>query len=258
MWAISASLTRQMATSALPRPSCSRTRRKNNSRGGLATRTVRWRFRIILDEYRGSMKLRSSVNFFDLWRPGLGRARFRFAIHGIDGLAATLRLGTIILLIGADDLLYQVVAHDIFFCEVGDADLVDFAADFQRLNQPGFLARRQVDLRDVTGDDGLGIKAQAREKHLHLFTGGILRFVENDERVVERAAAHERQRRDLDDSLFEKAVQLVGFKHVVQRVVKRAHVRVDFLLQRAGKETETLAGFDGGTRENDAVDLLCQ
>jgi len=78
--------------------------------------------------------------FFDLCFPGLGHARFGFAVRRIDGLAAALRLSTIILLIGADDLLHQVMAHHIFFGEVGDADAVDFAADFQGFDQAGLLS----------------------------------------------------------------------------------------------------------------------
>ena len=43
--------------------------------------------------------------------------------------------------------------------------------------------------------------------------------------------------------------------HVVQRVVERAQIGVDLLLEIAGQEAEALAGFDGRAREHDAVDL---
>ena len=114
----------------------------------------------------------------------------------------------------------------------------------------------QVNLRDVAGDDGFGIEAEPREEHFHLFAGGVLGFVQNDEGIVERAAAHEGQRRNFDDAFFEKTFEFVGFEEVVERVVKRAHVGINFFLQRAGKKSEAFAGFDGGTRENDAIHLL--
>ena len=41
-------------------------------------------------------------------------------------------------------------------------------------------------------------KPEAGEEHLHLLAGGVLRLVEDDEGVVQRAAAHEGERRDLD------------------------------------------------------------
>ena len=40
--------------------------------------------------------------------------------------------------------------------------------------------------------------AEARQEHAHLLARRVLRLVEDDEAVVERAAAHERERRDLD------------------------------------------------------------
>ena len=64
--------------------------------------------------------------------------------------------------------------------------------------RPRGLAAGQVHLGDVAGDHGLAVEAEPGEEHLHLLDGGVLRLVEDDEGVVEGAAAHERQRRDLD------------------------------------------------------------
>ena len=77
--------------------------------------------------------------------------------------------------------------------------------DLQRLDQARRPSGRQVDLRDVAGDHRLRSEAEARQEHLHLLGGGVLRFVEDDERVVERAAAHERDRRDLDRAALDVA-----------------------------------------------------
>ncbi len=49
---------------------------------------------------------------------------------------------------------------------------------------------------------------------------------------------------------------LLGFEQVVERVVERAEVGIDFLLEGAGEEAEALAGFDGGADEDDAADLF--
>ena len=64
--------------------------------------------------------------------------------------------------------------------------------------RPGRLLARQVDLGDVAGDDHLRAEAEPGQEHLHLLGRRVLRLVEDDERVVERAAAHEGERRDLD------------------------------------------------------------
>ena len=75
-------------------------------------------------------------------------------------------------------------------------------------------------------------------------------------RVVERAAAHVRERRDLDDAALDERRGLLGVHHVEERVVERAQVRVDLLGERAGQEAERLPRLDGRTRQDDAADLL--
>ena len=115
------------------------------------------------------------------------------------------------------------------------------------------LVARQVDLRDVARDDGLGAEAEAREEHLHLLDGGVLRLVEDDERVVERAAAHERERRHFDDLALDVARDAVETHHFVERVVHRPQVRIDLLRHVARQEAEPLARLDGGTHEHDAA-----
>ena len=113
-------------------------------------------------------------------------------------------------------------------------------------------------MRYVACDDGLGIKAQAGQKHLHLLAGGILRLIENYERIIQRAAAHKSEGGNFDNTLLQKSFEFVSVEHVVQGVIQRAHVGVDFLLQCAGQKSEALAGFHRRAREDDAVDLLSQ
>ena len=74
--------------------------------------------------------------------------------------------------------------------------------DVARFAQAALVPLGQVDLGQVAGDDRLGADADARQEHLHLLRRRVLRLVEDDEGVVERAPAHEGQRRDLDRVLF--------------------------------------------------------
>jgi hypothetical protein len=72
---------------------------------------------------------------------------------------------------------------------------------------------------------------------------------------VQRAAAHEGQRRHLDDVALEVGRDLLGIDHVVQRVEQRPQVRVDLRHEVARQEAEALARLDGRAREDDPVDL---
>ena len=72
-------------------------------------------------------------------------------------------------------------------------------------------------------------------------------------KAVERAAAHERERRHFNGVAFQQLFDFFDVDHFVQRVIKRTQIRIDFFLQRARQESQTLAGFDGRTRQNDAA-----
>jgi hypothetical protein len=132
------------------------------------------------------------------------------------------------------------------------------AAPCSHVAQARLHAARQVDLGDVAGDDGGGAEADAGQEHLHLLDGGVLRLVENDEGVVQGAAAHVGQRRDLDDVALDELGDPLEAEHLVQRVVQRAQVGVDLLRQIAGQEAELLAGFHRRAHQQDAADLLLQ
>jgi len=114
----------------------------------------------------------------------------------------------------------------------------------------------KVDLRFVAGNDGFGTDPQSRQEHEHLFGGGVLCFIENDERVVQSAPAHVGQRGDFDHGLLHVLLNVLRGHHVMQRVVKRTEIGGDFFVEIAGQESQRFAGFHGGPRENDARDLL--
>src|SRR5688572_7278763 len=89
------------------------------------------------------------------------------------------------------DLLHELVSDDVAVVEVDEADALDVLDDRKRLDEPRLPRMRKIDLRDVAGDDRLRPEAQTGQEHLHLLGGRVLRLVEDDERVVEGAAAHE-------------------------------------------------------------------
>ena len=134
-------------------------------------------------------------------------------------------------------------------------DVVDAPQNLLDIGQAG-TAPRQIALGGVSGDDELGIETQARQEHLHLLAGGVLGLVQDHEGIVERAAAHVGERRDLDHPALDKSRGLLGIHHVHERIEKRADVRVDLVLKRAGKESQVLPRLDHGTREHDAPDVV--
>jgi hypothetical protein len=101
----------------------------------------------------------------------------------------------------------------------------------------------------------LGAEAEAREEHLHLLGGGVLRLVEDDEGVVERPAAHERERRHLDRPALDEIAGAVDVHQVMERVVEGPQVRRDLLGQIAGEEAQLLARLHGGPAQHDALHL---
>src|SRR5215813_11585002 len=97
----------------------------------------------------------------------------------------------VVLIVSLDDHLHQLMADDVALVEVDERDSLDAADDALRFHKARLATRRQVDLRHVAGDYGLRPEADARQKHLHLFRGRVLRLVENDERVPQRTSPHE-------------------------------------------------------------------
>ena len=97
-------------------------------------------------------------------------------------------------------------------------------------------AAGHVDLGHVAGDDGLGAEADAGQEHLHLLGAGVLGLVEDDEAVVERAAAHEGERGHLDGAPVDQALGPLGLEQVVEGVVERPEVGVDLGHHVAGQE----------------------
>src|SRR3954451_2022914 len=172
------------------------------------------------------------------------------------GSLPPLRAGLLrVLAVRLDDALHELVPDHVLVSEADEGDAVERPEDVLHLDQPGGLLAREVDLGHVAGDDDLRPEPEAREEHLHLLGARVLRFVQDDERVVQRAPPHERERRDLDDALLHVRRESVGVEHVVERVEERAQIWVDLLQHRARQIAEALTRFDRGPREDDPADL---
>ncbi len=165
-------------------------------------------------------------------------------------------VGRVVPPVRVDDVADEPVPYDVTARQPAEVHVVDVVQDVLHDVQAAACLRRQVDLRHVAGDHHLRAETQARQEHLHLLGRGVLRLVEDDERVVERAAAHVRQRRHLDGPLGHEPRDRVRVEHVVQRVVERPQVWVDLLVQSARQEAEPLPRLDGRPREDDPPHLL--
>ena len=163
--------------------------------------------------------------------------------HGGVGVAhevfahVPLGLRRLVALVRVDDVLDDPVTHDVAAAELDEHEALDVFEHRPHGEEPRAAAAvGKVDLGDVAGDDGLRAEAEPGEEHLHLLGGRVLRLVEDDERVVERAAPHVGERRDLDRAPFHEPADRVGLDHVVERVVERAQVRVDLGEHVSGQE----------------------
>src|SRR5918996_2207941 len=172
------------------------------------------------------------------------------AASGVGRAVAALRLA-----VGRDDALDQLVADDVLAAEADELDVLDPGEDVPHLNQAGGCPSLQVDLGDVAGDDEPRAEPEPGEEHLHLLGARVLRFVENYERVVQRPASHEGQRRDLDRAALEVGVDLLRVEHVVQSVEERTQIGIDLRLDVPGEKAESLPCLDGRPGENHPADV---
>src|SRR6185437_16961731 len=109
-------------------------------------------------------------------------------------LAAGVPLRRLALLIGIDDRRHQRMTHHVALVEPHHAYARDTLQGIERMAQPAAGAGRQIDLAEIARHHHAGALAHAGEEHLHLHRRGVLRLVENDEGMRERAAAHEGER----------------------------------------------------------------
>eukprot|EP01022_Parablepharisma_sp_SALTPOND_P035640 TRINITY_DN959_c0_g7_i1.p1 TRINITY_DN959_c0_g7~~TRINITY_DN959_c0_g7_i1.p1 ORF type:complete len:661 (+),score=231.75 TRINITY_DN959_c0_g7_i1:1723-3705(+) len=235
------------------RPSSLPTKRRVSSAGAnsAACTQRRNRGRVMASFRRSSAYCtdRVSLGFGMTWLGGFGQEIGGRACGGACGIGSVVAGGVI----GVDDARHQRVADHVGAGEAREGDATHIVQHRDGIDQAALLSVVQVDLGDVAGDDGLAAEADAGEEHLHLFRRGVLRLVEDDEGVVQRASAHVGQRRDLDGLLFEELLGAVEAQQVVQGVIERAQVGIDLLRQVAWQEAQAFASFHGRAREHDAL-----
>jgi hypothetical protein len=162
----------------------------------------------------------------------------------------------VVFLVGVNDARHERMAHHVGGIEIGEGQAAHVLEDAPCLDQAGRLPARQVHLRDVAGDHRAGTDADAGEEHFHLLGRCVLRLVQDDEGMIQGAAAHVGQRCDFDVLLLEQLGDLVEAHQVIQRVIEWTQVGVDLLRQVTGEKAEPFAGFHGRSRQHDAADLV--
>lgn len=116
--------------------------------------------------------------------------------------------------VGLDDFLHETMSNDVSLIEVDKFDTRNTVKNLPYFDQPRDPIRGQINLRNITRDDGFRVKTQTRKEHLHLFGSGVLRLIQNHKRVVERTAAHERERSDFDISPIDEPVGPLHIHHI--------------------------------------------
>ena len=154
-----------------------------------------------------------------------------------DGSRTAFAMLAVEFVVGFDDTLDEFVADNVLFLEFDFADSLYAFQDLHGLYETGGCCRRQVDLCHVSGNDQFCIQSEAGEEHLDLVGRRVLRFVEDDDRIVQRPPAHESEWGDLDYVVFHVFLQFGPGNHVLQGVIQRLEVRVEFVLHLAGAES---------------------
>ena len=159
--------------------------------------------------------------------------------------------------VGLDDSLHELVPHDVLVPELDERDPVDVARRMSRTwISPDACSRGRSICVTSPVTTIFEPKPSRVEEHLHLLRCRVLCLVRYGERVVERATAHERERRHLDRGPVHVRREPVGVHRVVERVEEGAHVRIDLREHVTGQEAEPLARLDGRSCEDDPADLL--
>ena len=120
--------------------------------------------------------------------------------------------------------------------------------------EAGNLSGRQIHLRRIAGDDHARALAEPGQEHFHLHGCRVLRFVEQDAGIGQRAPAHEGERRDFDHAGLHAALDHARVHEIVQRVEDRAQIGIDLFAHVAGQEAEPLARLDRRARKDQPLD----
>src|ERR1051326_3799466 len=159
-------------------------------------------------------------------------------------------------IVGTHDALHKMMPHHVLLGEEVEENSLDRLEHLHRLQQAALARVGQVNLGNVAGDHHLGVEAHAGHEHLHLLGRRVLRLVQDDERIVQGAPAHEGDGRDLNHVALQVAVHSLLVHQVVERVIEWAEIGVDLLLQRSGQKAQALTGLDRRPCQDDPVHPL--
>ena len=109
---------------------------------------------------------------------------------------------------------------------------------------------RQILLRLVARHDHLGTKADTCQEHLHLRRCRILCLIQNDKRIIKGTSSHISKRGNLDQPALHILGKAVCSHDLIQRVVERPQIRVNFALQISRQETEFFTRLNRRTRQD--------
>ena len=177
-----------------------------------------------------------------LWLSGCHPSRFG---PGVSGARFTP-----VLLVGGNNALDQRVTNDIATRKLDNSNAFSVPQSTVRFEETGLLVCREVDLRFVPSNDCFGIDTQAGQKHEHLLRRGILRFIKDDESVVQGAPPHIGQGGNFDNGSFSVLLKFIGGQHIMQGIMQWPEVRSDLLIKIARQKAQRFAGFNGGPGEN--------
>ena len=140
-------------------------------------------------------------------------------VGGGGSRTALTGLSAVEFVVGFYDTLDELMADDVLFLEFDFADSFYAFQDLHGLYESGGGCRRQVDLCHIASNDHFGIHSEAGEEHLDLVCRRVLRFVEDDDRIVQRPSAHKSEGGDLDHVVFHIFLQFGSRYHVLQGVI---------------------------------------
>src|SRR5487761_1519448 len=91
----------------------------------------------------------------ELLRWNAGLFSLTIPLHRVGHSKRQFPLPAGVALVGTHHPLHQLVPHHISLLEITEVDSVDILQDFNRFHQARLARVWQIDLRDVSGNDGL-------------------------------------------------------------------------------------------------------
>ena len=156
--------------------------------------------------------------------------------------------------IGADDFAHEIVADDVAFgeCHMADASTPKAGRWLRRGRTSGPEAGRSCEGSPVTI-----MREPSPRRVRNIFICIEVAFCASSSRTQalrQRAPAHEGERRDFNHAGLHPALDHARVHEVMQPVVDRAQIGIDLFAHVAGQKAKALASFDGGARQDQALD----